>query len=585
MTARTAPFEVQDKSEVQDTFEVQGKSEVQDTSEAQGEFGGRDKFEIKGWCPGALRPMLSGDGLIVRVRPVCASLSLAQMRGIAEAAARFGNGHIDLTRRANLQIRGVSEATLSPLLEVLRALGLIDEQPEAEAVRNILVNPLAGLDPDEVLDMRPLARELAAMLAAEPLAWALPGKFAFALDGGGALPLTDERADIRLTAIRSDGAPLVALAVGAGGVTQWLGAARGESAVGAMLDAVREIVASMPVYGGPRARQLGNLDLPAYGSLCADGGQRAAQPGSLDLPIQHQSSSPEGASLSQNPRAGEEPVLLNASGERASPPAQELQPHEQPPYELPFNELPFHKLQPHELSPREQPRHEPQPQASARSPAQTSLGAEAMARLASAMHPADPQAIEAGRQNRAASRRIGLLAIGGSPVIGLGVPFGRLEAGQLLALADAVAEHGGADGIRLSPWRVVYVPLRDASAPTRFMAWARLSGFVTDAADPLLRIQACPGRPACRAAHADTRQDAASVASWMAANGFPGTAHLSGCAKGCASSAPADLMLVGEPRGYRLMRDATARGEDGVFIRAAEIEAALTRATGGTAHG
>ncbi len=26
-------------------------------------------WEIKGWCPGALRPMQSGDGLVVRIRP------------------------------------------------------------------------------------------------------------------------------------------------------------------------------------------------------------------------------------------------------------------------------------------------------------------------------------------------------------------------------------------------------------------------------------------------------------------------------------------------------------------------------------
>lgn len=60
---------------------------------------------IKGWCPGALRPMLSGDGLVVRVRPHGGRLAATQAAGIAELAARHGNGLIDVTSRANLQVR------------------------------------------------------------------------------------------------------------------------------------------------------------------------------------------------------------------------------------------------------------------------------------------------------------------------------------------------------------------------------------------------------------------------------------------------------------------------------------------------
>ena len=66
-------------------------------------------FAIKGWCPSALRPMLSGDGLVVRLRPRGGRLSAAQAVGIAALAKRCGNGLIDLTGRANLQIRGVRE--------------------------------------------------------------------------------------------------------------------------------------------------------------------------------------------------------------------------------------------------------------------------------------------------------------------------------------------------------------------------------------------------------------------------------------------------------------------------------------------
>ena len=42
----------------------------------------------KGWCPGALRPMRSGDGLIVRLRPSCGELSAAQACEIARCQWR-----------------------------------------------------------------------------------------------------------------------------------------------------------------------------------------------------------------------------------------------------------------------------------------------------------------------------------------------------------------------------------------------------------------------------------------------------------------------------------------------------------------
>ena len=55
------------------------------------QFGARAvNVTIKGWCPGALRPMESGDGLLVRVKPRCSALTLDQAEGIADIAARVG---------------------------------------------------------------------------------------------------------------------------------------------------------------------------------------------------------------------------------------------------------------------------------------------------------------------------------------------------------------------------------------------------------------------------------------------------------------------------------------------------------------
>lgn len=196
-----------------------------------------DAFAVMGWCPGALRPMMSGDGLVVRVRPLGGRLTQAQGAGIATAARAYGNGLIDLSARGNVQLRGVTEATHPALIGDLRGLGLIDETAQAEARRNLLVTPFADAAGDD------LAAALGAALANAP---DLPGKFGFAVDSGPAPVLGDIAADIRLERagdggliLRCDGADLgarvsaeeaparaVALAqwfVDAGGVTDGRG--------------------------------------------------------------------------------------------------------------------------------------------------------------------------------------------------------------------------------------------------------------------------------------------------------------------------------------------------------------------------
>lgn len=98
-------------------------------------------FAVKGWCPGALRPMLSGDGLVVRIRPRMARLTPDQARGLATAALTHGNGLLDLTARANVQLRGIRPEAHLALLDDLDALDLIDTDEASERHRNIVVSP------------------------------------------------------------------------------------------------------------------------------------------------------------------------------------------------------------------------------------------------------------------------------------------------------------------------------------------------------------------------------------------------------------------------------------------------------------
>lgn len=166
-------------------------------------------FAIKGGCPSALRPMPSGDGLIVRLRPRCGRLSSTQAAGIAELAARHGNGLIDLTGRANLQIRGVSEVSHASLIAGLDRLGLIDLELQSDNQRNVLVAPFWTQGDDTHV----LAIELEQALARRSLG--LPEKFGFGVDCGERRALAQSPADIRIERgadggliVRADSAPL-----------------------------------------------------------------------------------------------------------------------------------------------------------------------------------------------------------------------------------------------------------------------------------------------------------------------------------------------------------------------------------------
>jgi precorrin-3B synthase len=155
----------------------------------------RETILRKGWCPGARRPMQAKDGLLVRLRISGGVVSAATLRWLAQAGRVYGNGLFDLSARANLQMRGVRGESLPLLSEALEILGLVDEGAAAEAVRNILVSPLAGLDGQDGVSSA--AKALESALAVNKDLHALPGKFGFLIDDGSGLSLGLVLADVR----------------------------------------------------------------------------------------------------------------------------------------------------------------------------------------------------------------------------------------------------------------------------------------------------------------------------------------------------------------------------------------------------
>ena len=159
---------------------------------------------VKGWCPDLYAPMEAGDGWLVRVKPPFSRLDASMAAGVAAAAARCGNGIIEITARANLQVRGLTKDSLNEFAQTMVALGVASTNHAFEAIRNVVVSPLLDDDPGIDSSTFLIATTLLNALQIDSKFYNLPGKFGFAVDGGGVLSLASPGADMNLRATGDD---------------------------------------------------------------------------------------------------------------------------------------------------------------------------------------------------------------------------------------------------------------------------------------------------------------------------------------------------------------------------------------------
>jgi len=164
-------------------------------------------------CPGVLHALACRDGMLVRVRVPGGLITLEQTTALAELARKQGDAFLDLTARANVQLRGIQEDALPKVADALAAIGLLPSARH-DRVRNIFAGPFVGIDPQELFDVRPLVRAFDAGLLGDPRFARLPAKFSVAFDGGASRAQACAGTDLALQAVTSTHGTRLHLAIG-----------------------------------------------------------------------------------------------------------------------------------------------------------------------------------------------------------------------------------------------------------------------------------------------------------------------------------------------------------------------------------
>ncbi|XHX77442.1 MAG: precorrin-3B synthase [Stenomitos frigidus ULC029] len=151
-------------------------------------------------CPGLFQPSAAQDGLLYRLRIPGGLLNVAQCEAIADLAEQSGSGYIEVTNRANVQIRGLQASLAPDRLARLQAVELASQIAAVDSLRNIMASPTAGIDRQQLLDTRPFVAAWNRHLTTRPDFAVLSPKFSVCFDGGEAVSVRDRPNDISLVA-------------------------------------------------------------------------------------------------------------------------------------------------------------------------------------------------------------------------------------------------------------------------------------------------------------------------------------------------------------------------------------------------
>jgi ferredoxin-nitrite reductase len=144
------------------------------------------------------------DSYMMRLRIPGGVSRSYQLAGLADLADRYAGGYLDVTTRANLQFREIAAGSAAAMLYGIRELEVVSLGSGGDNIRNCTASCLSGIDPDELIETIPLAKQMHHFILNHREMYGLPRKFNIAFDGGGRIAALDDTNDIGFRAVRVD---------------------------------------------------------------------------------------------------------------------------------------------------------------------------------------------------------------------------------------------------------------------------------------------------------------------------------------------------------------------------------------------
>ena len=142
------------------------------------------------------------EGFMCRLRIPGGVVKSFQLRELARIAQELTSGYVQITTRANLQLRVILPRDAPEVLRRIQSVGLHTRGAGADNIRNLTCNPTAGIDPRELIDTLPLVQQLAQIIVNDRSFYDLPRKFNISFDGGGLISPVEDTNDIGVKAVK-----------------------------------------------------------------------------------------------------------------------------------------------------------------------------------------------------------------------------------------------------------------------------------------------------------------------------------------------------------------------------------------------
>jgi len=142
------------------------------------------------------------DAFMARLRIPGGAVTTFQLRELARVAQELTSGYVQITTRANFQMRLIQPKDAPEFLRRIQSVGLHTRGAGADNIRNLTANPTAGIDPVELIDTLPFCRDLGQIIINDRAFYDLPRKFNIAFDGGGLIGSVEDTNDIGVKAVK-----------------------------------------------------------------------------------------------------------------------------------------------------------------------------------------------------------------------------------------------------------------------------------------------------------------------------------------------------------------------------------------------